>query len=87
MSYTITATRRKRRLGAEQHRALQLLASTPFGATEAIMLVHGFTRRMLARLVRTGLAAVRSEVVKVGSRPIEVGRVRITAAGRRALEG
>ena len=51
-------------------------------------------RRMLAGLVRAGLAAARREVIKAGGKTIKVGRVkitaagrvRITAAGRRALE-
>jgi hypothetical protein len=76
---------RKRRLGAQQRRALQLLASSPFGASEAMMFANGFTRRMLARLIRTGLAATQRENLKAGSQSI--GRVRITEAGRRALEG
>jgi hypothetical protein len=42
--------------GAEQDRALRLLAGSPFGCTEAIMLAHGFTFEMLGRLVRDGLA-------------------------------
>ena len=45
-----------------------------------------FTHWMLAGLVRAGLAATRHEVIKVGAKAIEVCRVRITAAGRRALE-
>jgi len=64
-----------------------LLASCPFGATEAIMLAHGFTRRMLAGLSRAGLATAPGKTVKAGDNAIAVGRVRITAAGRRALEG
>ena len=55
----MAAPPRKRHLGAEQRRALQLLASSPFGAAEAIMFAHGFTRRMRAGLVRAGLAARR----------------------------
>lgn len=47
---------RKRHLGAEQRRALQLLASSPFGASEVMMFANGFTRQMLARLIHTGLA-------------------------------
>jgi hypothetical protein len=43
---------RKRHLGAEQRRALQLLASGPFGASEVMMFANGFTRQMLARLIR-----------------------------------
>jgi hypothetical protein len=76
---------RKRHLGAEQRRALQLLASSPFGASEAMMFANGFTRRMLARLIRTGLATTQRENLKAGSQSI--GRVRITEAGRRVLEG
>jgi hypothetical protein len=75
---------RKRYLGAQQRRALQLLAGSPFGATEATMLDAGFERRMLMGLVRVGLA-VRRENLKAGSQ--SVGRFRITDAGRRALEG
>jgi len=66
---------RKHRLGAEQRRALQLLASSPFGVTEVNMLAHGFTRRTPAGLIRAGLAIARGKTI------------RITAAGRRALEG
>jgi hypothetical protein len=73
----------KRPLGAEQRRALQLLAGTPFGAAEAAMFLHGFTRRVLARLIHAGLAAVQRE--KAGGQTI--GRIRITEAGRRTLEG
>src|SRR5467141_2743197 len=83
MSHTITVRPRKRRLGGEQRRALRLLACNPFGATEAIMHVHGFTRPMLAKLVRAGLATAQSETGKA----IAVGRIRITDAGRRAIEG
>jgi 16S rRNA U516 pseudouridylate synthase RsuA-like enzyme len=51
------------------------------------MLAHNFTRRMLARLVRAGLITIRHEVIKASDKPIEVGKVRITYSGRRALEG
>jgi hypothetical protein len=40
---------------------------------------------MLAGLVRAGLAAAEREVVMAGGRAIEIVRVRITAAGRRAI--
>ncbi len=82
MSHTITVRPRKRHLGGEQSRALRLLACNPFGATETVMHVHGFTRQMLARLVRAGLATAQSETGKA----IAVGRIRITDAGRRWLE-
>jgi hypothetical protein len=83
----MAAPPRKPRLTAEQRRALQLLASSPLGTTEAIMLAHGFTRRTLGGLVRAGLAKAQRETIKAGSHPIEVGHVRITNAGRRMLEG
>jgi hypothetical protein len=82
MSHTITARPRKRRLGGEQRRALRLLACSPFGATEAILHVHGFTRKILAKLISAGLATGQSETGK----EIAVGLIRITDAGRRWLE-
>jgi hypothetical protein len=68
--------------------ALGLLATYPNGTTEELR-AHGraFTRRMLAGLVRHGLAASRREVIKAGVRTIEINRIRITDAGRRAIEG
>jgi hypothetical protein len=74
---------RKRLLGPQQRRALLFLAGIPFGATDATMSANGFTRRMLAGLIRAGLVTVRRE--KAGGQL--VGRVRITEPGRRALEG
>jgi hypothetical protein len=71
----------------ERHRALRLLAGSPLGVTEAIMLAHGFTTEMLTVLVRDGLATATPETVHAGKRPIEVVRVRITDAGRLALAG
>jgi sulfur relay (sulfurtransferase) complex TusBCD TusD component (DsrE family) len=38
---------------------LKLLAASRDGATEAIMLAHGFTLEMLVELVRAGLAPAR----------------------------
>ncbi len=77
---------RKRHLGTEQRRALQLLASSPFGNSEAVMFAHGFTRRILAGLLRAGLATVQRETVNARE-PIKAGRIRITDDGRRALGG
>jgi len=79
---------RKRHLGAEQRRALQLLASSPFGISEATMYAQGFNRRMLASLIGAGLVTAHQNI-KAGSQSLgrSLGRVRITEAGRRALEG
>jgi hypothetical protein len=75
---------RKRHLSAEQRRALQLLADIPFGINDTAMLLNGFARDTIARLVRAGLATTEREYLKAGQ---SIGRVRITEAGRRALEG
>jgi hypothetical protein len=48
---------------------------------------HGFTAEQMVELVHAGLATARAERVVTGGRAIEVARVRITEAGRRALIG
>jgi hypothetical protein len=79
---------RKRRLGREARRALELLASSRHGANEELLVHgHGFKRQMLAGLVRAGLAAAEREVVKAGGKTIEISRIRITKVGRQAIEG
>jgi hypothetical protein len=78
------ATPRKYHLGVQQRRALQLLAGIPFGVTESALVLNGFERHMVVRLIRAGLATTEHEDRKAGS--LSVGRVRITEAGRRALE-
>jgi hypothetical protein len=66
---------------------LELLADSPHGATKAL-LVHGygFHSDMIAELFRAGFAIAERETMKAGVRPIEVVRVRITDAGRKAIE-
>ena len=66
-------------------RALELLVDQ-LGTTEALMLAHGFTDRMLGRLVLAGLTAAQPQVIKTGGEAIEVGRIRITNVGRRVIE-
>jgi hypothetical protein len=41
---------------------------------------------MIAGLVRAGLATAERETMKNGAKPVEVVRLRITAAGRTAIE-
>jgi hypothetical protein len=75
------------RLTAEQHRALEILADAGInGVTEATILAHGFTRAALAVLMRKGVVRARRQTVAAGRKAIEVYRVRITTAGRRALK-
>jgi hypothetical protein len=66
-------------LSDEQLRALRFLARHPGGCTEATLLKQGFTAVQLSQLVYAGLAKLRGE-----SRP-KVFRVKITAAGQRAI--
>jgi hypothetical protein len=73
-------------LSKEQRHALALLASIPHGITvDLLALAHGFDRTMIAGLVDTGLATAQHEVVS-GRATIEVIRIRISDAGRRAIE-
>jgi hypothetical protein len=69
----------------DRRRALELLAASPDGCTEAIMLAHGFSIEMMVEMINAGLATATSERVVAGSRKIEVATVRITDAGRMAL--
>jgi hypothetical protein len=77
----------QRGVAAERHRALRFLAGSPLGATEAIMLAHGFTNAMLDALVRDGLATTERRAMKAGRRRIEVTWLTITEAGRQKLAG
>jgi hypothetical protein len=77
----------QRGFAAERHRALRLLAGSPLGATEAIMLAHGFTSAMLDVLVRDGLATAERRAMRAGRQPIQVAWLAITDAGRQALAG
>jgi hypothetical protein len=75
------------RLSAEQRRALKLLARIPGGATEATLFAHGFWREMLAGLVLAGLATLTTAFIRAAGPAMRVDRYRVTAAGRRAIEG
>jgi hypothetical protein len=68
---------------------LVLLANFPHGITEELLvLAHGFDRAMIAGVVDKGLAEARREIVRSPGRAvIEVVRIRITDAGRMALDG
>jgi hypothetical protein len=69
----------------DRRRALELLAASRDGATEAVMRAHGFTVEQMAELVRAGLATTTAERVVAGNRTMEVATLRITEAGRRVL--
>jgi hypothetical protein len=67
-----------------RQRALALLASCRAGCTE-VMAAHGFSILDMVELVFAGLATVSTKHIVVGRRRMEVRRLRITEAGRRAL--
>jgi phage portal protein BeeE len=69
----------------EQRRALRLLARSPNGSTEALMLAHGFESAMLSDLVLNGLAVAVDHSTMAGRRRMKVTWLRITAAGRQAI--
>jgi hypothetical protein len=71
----------------DRRRALELLAASRDGCTEALMLAHGFTIEQMVELIDGGLAMATTERIVAGNRTLEVARVRITEAGRRALDG
>jgi len=80
---------RKRRPGPQPRRTLELLAllgSSPHGATEALLVrTYGFTSDMIIDVVGAGLAIEDRETVNGGTGPLEAVRLRITAAGRKAI--
>ena len=65
--------------------ALELLEASIDGCTEAIMLAYGFKTELLVELVNAELATATIEHIAVGGRRVKALRMRITAAGRRAL--
>jgi hypothetical protein len=62
-----------------------LLEASIDGCTEAIMLSYRFKSELLVELVNAGLATATIERIVVGGRQVKLVRIRITAAGRRAL--
>jgi hypothetical protein len=73
------------KLSDEELRALRLLARSPNGCTEPVMLAHGFTPDQIANLVFAGLARRDVRNMAAGERQIKVVRMEITAAGRKAI--
>jgi hypothetical protein len=68
-----------------RRRALRALAECSNGRQEWFLRAHGISTELVADLVEAGLATVQVEHLTTGGREIEVRRVRITDAGRRAL--
>jgi hypothetical protein len=81
----VAVSPRKRGVGVELQRALRVLAGSPLGCTEAILLAHGFTVETLGSLVLDGLATPTPGTMYAGGRPIKVTWLTITDVGRQAL--
>jgi hypothetical protein len=80
-----TYSRRRRGPKPDRRRALELLAASRDGCTEAIMLAHGFTVELIVDLCIAGLVIATVERMVVGGRMVEIVRLKITEAGRQAL--
>jgi hypothetical protein len=80
---------REPKLNEERRGVLALLANFPHGIMEELLvLAHRFDRSTIGGLLNEGLAMAQREVVTSPSRTtIDVVRIRISDAGRRALEG
>ena len=79
--------RRRRGPKPDRRRALELLAASPEGCTEALMFANGFTAELLIELVRAGLASAHAERMATDGKMTEVARVKISEAGWQALDG
>ena len=77
------------RLSRQQRHILKMLADASRGVSGKVLVIaHGFSAEMLAGLVRDGLATIATETrtVRRGV-TYESELLRITPAGRQALEG
>jgi hypothetical protein len=64
---------------------LEMLAGSEDGTTDALLTAHGFKLDVLISIVSAEFATATPERTFAAGRPVEVTRVRITDAGRRAL--
>jgi hypothetical protein len=75
------------RLGTAARRALVALAESPQGDMEELLLLtYGLKPKLIDRLVDAGLATKRAERMKGGISPTYQMWIKITDAGRAALE-
>jgi hypothetical protein len=73
------------RFSGDHYRALRLLGSYPNGCSERLMVWHAVAVETIVDLIRAGLASAETIKRLDRGRPIEVARLKITEAGRRAL--
>lgn len=70
---------------ADQREALRMLAVSPHGYAESIMMAHGVATGTLHDLASDGLATAERRTMRVGQRLMGMTWLTITDAGRRAL--
>jgi hypothetical protein len=73
------------KLSDEEIRALRLLARSPNGCTEPVILAHGFALDHIANLVFGGFAKREVRNMTSNGRQEKVVRMQITDAGRKAI--
>jgi hypothetical protein len=66
--------------------ALTMLAESPNGSTEPLMLAYGYPAELLTKLVEAGFATATTERVIAGTRALDVKRIKINNLGRVALK-
>jgi hypothetical protein len=71
-----------RNMRADYSRALELLAASSEGCTEASFAANDLPYALIFNLIREGLAVAKTE----GVRPRQITWIRITDAGRAAFE-
>jgi hypothetical protein len=79
-------TSRRQRIDTRACDALELLMAASPSCPEPLLLVHGIKTEIIAGLVSKGLATVHTEMPNAGGCSVEVVRIKITDAGRRALK-
>jgi hypothetical protein len=72
-------------MSEEQRRLLELLDSAGNGCTANVLVALGFETDLVVGVVAAGLAVSETEPELVDGHAVDVTRVRITDAGRRAL--
>jgi hypothetical protein len=73
-------------MGGERRRALAMIADAgPRGQPHALLLANGFSRQLLAAMVRDRQVVPATIVVRSGGKTVPVTHMKITAAGRKAI--
>jgi hypothetical protein len=86
-AYSMPHPYRRRGPKPDRRRALELLAASPEGCTEALMFANGFTAELLIELVRAGLVSAHAERMVGDGKMTEVARVKLSEAGWQAVAG